>query len=80
MKTHLGTELTIIQRIKLSIFGITPTEKRKRPGWSGELLFYAFYCPVHGLVEDYPHGFEEIIKCPICAKKLAVYKKPNFLV
>jgi len=34
--------LTLTQRIRLEILGITPTIKRKLPGWSGELQFYAF--------------------------------------
>jgi hypothetical protein len=37
-----------------------------RSGWSGELPYYRFRCPVHGLVENYPQGYDEILLCPHC--------------
>ena len=66
MQTNLGTKLSIINKIQLKIFGIVSTKKRTKPGWKGELMYYAFICPIHGLVEDYPHGFEQRLKCPLC--------------
>jgi len=59
-------KLTTIQRIRLEILGITPTEKRTHPGWRGELQFYAFKCPIHGIVEDYPHGYRQVLRCRKC--------------
>ena len=38
----------------------------RRADWSGELPYYRFRCPVHGLVEDYPHGYHSILVCPEC--------------
>jgi len=32
----------------------------------GYLPFYAFVCPEHGLVEDYPSGYTGRLKCPKC--------------
>ena len=75
MQTHLGTELTLIQEIRLTILGITSTNKRTNPGWEGEIMYYAFKCPRHGVVEDYPHGFNHRLRCPICQKNL--YRKNN---
>ncbi len=60
-------ELSFIQRVKLRLFGIVFTERRARPGWKGSLPFYAFECPVHGVVEDYPHGYRGVLRCPQCA-------------
>jgi hypothetical protein len=37
-----------------------------RPGWSGELPCYRFRCPVHGIVENYPQGHDEVLLCPHC--------------
>jgi hypothetical protein len=37
-----------------------------RSGWSGELPYYRFRCPVHGMVENYPQGYDEILLCPHC--------------
>ena len=62
-------KLTLTQKIRLELLGITPTEKKKLPGWNGELQFYAFKCPVHGIVEDYPHGYRQVLSCRKCRKK-----------
>ncbi len=59
-------KLSFIQKIKLRLFGNVFTERRTRPGWSGSLPFYAFKCEVHGLVEDYPHGYRAILRCTEC--------------
>ena len=75
MQTHLGTELTLIQRLRLIILGVSSTYKRTNSGWNGELMYYAFRCPVHGIVEDYPHGFDQRLRCPLCQKNL--YRKKN---
>ena len=61
-------KLTLTQKIRLEILGITPTEKKKLPGWKGELQFYAFKCPTHGIVEDYPHGYRQVLSCKKCNK------------
>ncbi len=61
-----GVRLSPVQRIKLLIMGAVPTSRRSRPGWSGSLQFYAFRCPVHGLVENYPQGYEGVLRCPYC--------------
>ena len=58
--------LSRIQRLRLKLFQITPTEKKTRPGWKGYLQFYAFECPDHGIVEDYPHGYRQVLRCPEC--------------
>ncbi len=57
-------ELSFIQRVQLRLFGIVFIERRIRPGWKGPLPFDAFKCPVHGLVEDYPHGYRGVLRLP----------------
>ena len=42
--------------------------KRQLPGWSGSLMFYAFKCDKHGIVENYAQGFREVLRCPECMK------------
>ena len=37
-----------------------------RPGWRGELPYYGVMCSVHGQVENYPQGFDEVLLCPHC--------------
>ena len=59
-------DLTMFQRLMLQISGDVPIGNFTRPGWSGDLTFYAFRCGKHGLVCDYPHGHEELLSCPKC--------------
>lgn len=61
-----GLKLSLTQKIRLRLFGIAPTEKKTLPGWRGEIQFYAFRCPVHGIVEDYPHGYRQVLRCRKC--------------
>ena len=61
-----GLKLSLAQRLQLKVTGAVPTERRSRHGWRGELQFYAFKCPVHGLVENYPQGYGEVLVCPEC--------------
>jgi hypothetical protein len=65
-KTHV--RLSLLQKIRLLVAGAVPTSRRSRHGWSGSLQFYAFRCPVHGIVENYPQGYNEALRCPICEK------------
>ena len=46
-----------------------PIDKRRLPGWNGSLMFYAFMCPEHGLVECQVSGFRKRVVCPECAKE-----------
>jgi len=44
--------------------------KRKLEKWTGEIDFYKFYCVKHGWRENYPMGYNELLKCPDCLKEL----------
>ena len=59
-----GLKLSLAQRLQLKVTGAVPTERRSRPVWRGELQFYAFKCPVHGIVENYPQVYREVLVCP----------------
>ena len=58
-----------LQRLELFLTGKAFVGYRKRPGWSKANPFYAFRCPIHGIVEDYPHGYHERLDCPLCQPK-----------
>lgn len=58
--------LSIPQRVALALFGRAYIGDMTRKGWSGSLPFYAFRCPTHGLVTNYPQGYEQRLDCPIC--------------
>ena len=58
--------LTLVRKIILKLSGHVFTEYRMKPGWKSPIPFYAFKCDKHGLVEDYPHGYEGRLDCPKC--------------
>jgi hypothetical protein len=58
--------LSLLQKIRLLVTGAVPTSRKTRRGWSGSIQFYAFMCPMHGLVENYPQGYERVLRCPYC--------------
>jgi hypothetical protein len=59
-KTRLGVEIEVtithLQRLEIRLLGKAFLGYRARDGWRQSRPFYAFRCPVHGYVEDYPHG------------------------
>ena len=61
--------MNAFQRLELFLTGSAYVGHRTRPGWKGSLPFYVFRCPKHGLVEDYPHGYNGRLDCPMCSHK-----------
>ena len=61
--------MNLWQRFNLWLRGYVYMGHRRRPGWSGSLPFYMFRCPIHGLVENYPAGYEEKLRCPHCTEE-----------
>jgi len=64
----------MLQRLKLQLSGYVYVGDRQRNGWRGALPHYAFQCPVHGLVESYPHGYDGRLECPMCVGEKATVK------
>ena len=65
----MEVKLTALQRLRLWWDGRVYIGHRTRSGWRGALPFYAFNCPEHGIVVDYPHGFKRRLDCPLCAQE-----------
>jgi len=61
--------MNLIQRFGLLLTGKVFMGNRKLSGWKDNLPFYAFRCPKHGIVEDYPHGYNDRLDCPECIKE-----------
>lgn len=49
--------LSLVQRIKLRLFGFVYVGDRMEKGWSNTLPYYAFRCNNHGIQYGYPVGF-----------------------
>ena len=58
--------MELMKAVKLFLQGYAPTRMIKKPGWRKPIQHYAFHCPIHGIVEDYPHGYEGRLECPRC--------------
>jgi len=61
--------MSLLERLKMQLSGYVYTGHKTRDGWRGSLPFYRFECPVHGLVENYPSGYEQRLECPECLKE-----------
>ena len=66
--------ISLLNRLKMQLSGYVYVGDRRRDGWRGPLPHYAFRCPVHGLVESYPHGYEQRLECPMCREEKASAK------
>ena len=62
-------ELSTFQKLRLRIFGHVKVGTRMKKGWRAPIMHYAFKCPKHGIVEDYPHGFRHELRCPKCTEE-----------
>jgi len=60
--------LNMWQRMRINQGYSVPIGKRSRDGWSGSLMFYAFKCERHGIVENYKQGHRQVLRCPECLK------------
>ena len=65
--SELARDLSLAKRIIFRIFGRVYLEHRQHEDWSGPNPFYLVKCPEHGPFEDYPHGYKEELRCPICS-------------
>ncbi len=71
-------KLTAVQKIKLKLQGHVKVGEFKKESWNDSLPHYVFRCPTHGLVSDYPHGFDDKLMCPICTKNELDYPPREF--
>jgi hypothetical protein len=66
---ELAANISSYHILKLRLSGYVYVGDHKLPGWSGELPFYAFECKKHGVVVNYPTGYEERLECPFCLEE-----------
>ena len=62
----MGETFSIVERLRLRLGLRVYVGHRRLPGWRAPLPFYAFTCPKHGVVESYPQGYRETLRCPRC--------------
>jgi len=54
------------QKVILKVRGRVFLRYERREGWKRSLPIYAAKCDLHGLYEDYPHGWKSELECPLC--------------
>ena len=62
-------ELGWWKRLQINRGNPVPVGKQTRLGWSGSLMFYAFKCDKHGIVESYLQGHSKTLRCPKCQEE-----------
>jgi hypothetical protein len=67
----MDPRIRLLNRLRMQLSGYVYVGERQRDGWRGPLPHYAFRCPVHGLVESYPHGHDQRLECPLCVEERA---------
>jgi hypothetical protein len=70
----MDPRISLLNRLRMQLSGYVYVGERSRDGWRGSLPHYVFECPVHGLVESYPHGYEQRLECPRCVEERAAVK------
>ena len=57
---------SLIQKLRIKVFGSVPVESKIIAKEYDPVMFYAFECPIHGIVEDYPRGKGKRLICLKC--------------
>ena len=74
----MDSRISLINRLKIQLKGYVHIGDEKPDGWRKELSIYAFRCPKHDIVYDYPHGYEGRLECPICREEMKRERKTEF--
>lgn len=67
--TRLAKELKFLERLKLKLKGYVYLYEDEKDGWKQPIPIFLIECPVHGLIESYPQGFDNRLSCPLCVKE-----------
>ena len=65
----MDPRIRLIERLKIQLKGHVYVGDKKEDGWEKPLPYFAFKCPKHGIVYDYPHGHKQRLECPLCRKE-----------
>ena len=68
----MDMRISLINQIKIKLMGKAYLYNDVQKGWEKSLPFYAFECPSHGIVVNYPHGFKKKLVCPKCLQELSI--------
>lgn len=76
MSENRDPRIKLIERLRLQLEGHVYVGNKMKEGWKEPIPHYIFMCPIHGLVEDYPHGYQQRLECPLC-KQSAKKERPK---
>jgi hypothetical protein len=69
MSETLDPRIKLLERLKLQLNGHVYVGDRLGKKWKEPIPHYAFKCPRHGIVIDYPHGYRQRLSCPECKEE-----------
>ena len=70
----MDPRIRLLNRLRVQLSSYVYVGDRQRDVWRGPQPHYAFRCPIHGLVESYPHGYDGRLECPRCLEERAAAK------
>ena len=78
----MDSRMSLINRLKFQLQGYVNSGLKEHPDTKSKIEYFTFKCPIHGLVEDYRHGYSKYLECPMCREKkinemYATIKKEN---
>ena len=68
---EMDSRISIINRLRIQLRGHINRGVKEHPETKAKIEYFAFKCPIHGIVEDYPHGHARILECPKCRENKA---------
>lgn len=77
MSDKLDPRIRLLERLRIQLQGHVYVGDKLEEGWKEPLPYYAFKCPIHGIVYDYPHGYDKRLECPICRDELMLSKRED---
>ena len=69
MSENKDPRIKLLERLKIQLSGYVYVGDRFKEGWKEPIHHYAFKCPKHGLIVDYPHGYNQRLECPKCREE-----------
>lgn len=77
MSKKLDSRIKLIEKLRIQLKGYVYVGDKSQENWKRPLPFYAFKCPIHGLVSDYPHGYDQRLECPMCREESMIIRNKN---
>ena len=69
MSEKMDSRIRLLERLKIQLSGYVYVGDKFKEGWKEPIPHYAFKCEKHGIIIDYPHGYNQRLECPKCREE-----------